>query len=115
MPEDRFLVELFGSVPVVAAPEEIDVTNAAGLRAALVEAASDGGKRLVVDMTQTQYCDSSGIHALAAAHLRAVEEGREVLLAVSAAAVLRILALTGIDQMIPSFATLEEALGRAQA
>jgi anti-sigma B factor antagonist len=113
MLQDRFHVEVVGGVPVVAAPEEIDITNAAGLRVALLEAASHGHERFVVDMTHTQYCDSSGMHALAAAHLRAVAEDRELLLAVSGGAVLRILALTGFDQMIPSFATLEEALGRA--
>ena len=39
MVEDSFPVEMVRGVPVVAAPEEIDITNAAGLRAALFEAA----------------------------------------------------------------------------
>ncbi len=34
MREDSFPVELVRGVPVVTAPEEIDITNAAGLRAA---------------------------------------------------------------------------------
>lgn len=42
MPEASFPVEVAGGVPVVTAPEEIDVTNAAGLRAALLEAAGRG-------------------------------------------------------------------------
>ena len=33
---DGFPVELVGGVPVVTAPEEIDITNAAGLRAGLL-------------------------------------------------------------------------------
>ena len=39
MREDSFPVELVRGVPVVAAPEEIDITNVAGLRAALLKAA----------------------------------------------------------------------------
>ena len=42
MPEARFPVEMVSSVPVVVTPEEIDITNAAGLRAALLEAAAHG-------------------------------------------------------------------------
>ena len=69
MPEDKFPVEVVRGVPVVAAPEEIDITNAEALRAALLTAA-DGHGTLVVDMTQTRFCDSSGLHVLIAAHRR---------------------------------------------
>jgi hypothetical protein len=51
-------------VPVVAAPAEIDITNADGLRSALLRAAAAGSGTLVVDMAQTQFCDSSGLHPL---------------------------------------------------
>jgi anti-anti-sigma factor len=68
MPEPTFPVEVSGGVLVVATPEEIDITNAAGLQAAILDAASDGRKGLVIDMTRTRFCDSSGIRVLAAAH-----------------------------------------------
>lgn len=115
MPEGRFPVDLIGGVPVVGVPEEIDITNADGLRAALVQAAGNGHKRFVVDMTRTRFCDLSGVHALEAAHRRALDENRQLLLAFSGPAVRRIFALTGIDQMILSFANLEQALGYAAA
>jgi anti-sigma B factor antagonist len=115
MPEGRFPVALIGGVPVVGTPEEIDMTNADGLWAALVQAAGNGHERFVVDMTRTRFCDSSGVHALAAAHRRALDENRQLLLAVSSPGVQRIFALTGIDQMIPSFTSLEQALRHAAA
>ena len=37
MPDARFPVEVVRGVPVVAAPEEIDITNAEALRAALLQ------------------------------------------------------------------------------
>ena len=63
--------EVVSGVPVVTAPEEIDITNALGLRSALLEAAEHGHGTLVLDMTRTQFCDSSGLHTLLAAHKRA--------------------------------------------
>ena len=37
MPDARFPVEVVSGVPVVVTPEEIDITNADGLRAALLK------------------------------------------------------------------------------
>jgi anti-sigma B factor antagonist len=115
MPEDRFPVEVVRGVPVVAAPEEIDITNAEALRSALITAAANGHGTLVVDMTQTQFCDSSGLHVLIAAHKRAAAEGREVRLVIPSTTVLRVFALTGIDTVIPNFTSLAEALAQTAA
>jgi anti-anti-sigma factor len=115
MPEASFPVEVISGVPVVTAPEEIDITNAAGLRAALLEAAAHRSGTLVVDMAQTQFCDSAGLNVLVRAHKRAEADGGELLLVICTAAVLRIFAVTGIDQLIPSFPNLEQALAPAPA
>jgi anti-sigma B factor antagonist len=112
MAEVSFPVQVVSGVPVVAAPEEIDLTNAARLRAALLDAAARGNGTLVVDMSQTQFCDSAGLHVLVRAHQRAQAGGGKVLLVISAAPVLRIFAVTGIDRMIPSFSTLVQALAQ---
>ena len=115
MPEDKFPVEVVQGVPVVTAPEEIDITNAEALRSALLAAAADGHGTLVVDMTRTRFCDSSGLHTLIAAHKRAGAEGREVLLVIPGTAVLRVFALTAMDRVIPNFTTLAEALAQTAA
>ena len=115
MAEVSFPVEVVSGVPVVTAPEEIDITNATGLRAALLEAAAHGSRTLVVDMAQTQFCDSAGLNVLVRAHKRAQAEGRELLLVICTAAVLRIFAVTGIDHLIPNFPNLEQALAPAPA
>jgi anti-sigma B factor antagonist len=113
MREDGFRVELVRGVPVVAAPEEIDITNAAGLRAGLLEAA--GHPAFVVDMTRTRFCDSAGISALIEAHKQARAAGGQMLLAMSGAAVPRIFEITGVDRVIPSFTSLEDALAHTPA
>ena len=115
MPDGSFPVEIVKGMPVVAAPEEIDITNAEALRSALLTAAANGHGALVVDMTGTQFCDSSGLHTLIAAHKRAEAEGREVLLVIPSLTVLRVFALTGLDKVIPNFTSLPEALAQTAA
>jgi anti-sigma B factor antagonist len=102
-------------VPVVAAPEEIDITNAPELRSALLEAAAHGHGTVVADLSQTQFCDSSGLHTLLAAHKRATAAGHDMLLVIPGNAVLRVFTITGVDQIIPNFTSLEEALAQASA
>ena len=115
MPEASFRVVMVSGVPVVAAPEEIDITNAAALRAALLEAATHGTRTLVVNMSQTQFCDSAGLHVLVRAHHRAQAECGELRLVIRGAPVRRIFAVTGIDRLIPSFPSLEQALPQPPA
>ena len=115
MPEHTPAIELICGVPVVAAPGEIDMTNAPGLRAALLEASTLGQGTFVVDMSETRFCDSAGMHALVWAHKQSRSEGGEMLLVLRAAAVLRVFAITGVDDLIPSFPHLEEALAHVAA
>ncbi len=112
----RYPIEMVRGVPVVAAPAEIDVTNADWLRSVLLEAACRGHGTFVVDMTGTQFCASAGVAVLVRAHNRALAEGGELRLVIPASAsVLRVFAITGIDQVIPNFADLDEALAPAPA
>lgn len=112
MQDDRFPVEMVSGVPVVTAPEEIDITNAPELRSALLQAAANGSGTVVTDMTRTRFCDSSGLHTLLAAQKRAQAEGGELLLVIPSTAVLRVFAITGIDRMIANFTSLDGALAQ---
>jgi len=101
---------------VVTAPEEIDVTTAEQLRMALLEAGSHGHATVVVDMTDTQFCDSAGLGVLIRAHRRALGEGGELRLVLPAeGAVVRVLTLTRLDRLIPSFGSLDQALASVSA
>jgi anti-sigma B factor antagonist len=115
MQDGMFPLEVVTGVPIVTAPEEIDITNAPDLRSALLAAAAHGHATLVADLTQTQFCDSSGLHTLLAAHKRAQAAGGELLLVLPGTAVLRVFAITGIDHIIPSFTSLDQALAHTRA
>jgi anti-sigma B factor antagonist len=113
MPDIGFPVETTHGLPVVVTPDEVDITNAARLREVLLEAAAIGHGTLVVDMSQTQFCDTAGIHALVSAYKRAQAERGEVLLVLTTPTVLRIFTLTGLDKVIPHFGSRGEAIAAA--
>ena len=102
---------MINGVPVVTAPAEIDVITAGQLRAVLLHAAARGQATVVVDMTGTRFCDSSGLTVLVRAHQRAVADGCELRLVIAAgSAVARVFAITRLDLVIPLFGSLDEAL-----
>jgi anti-sigma B factor antagonist len=116
MADPRNPVVMIGGVPVVEAPQEIDVANAKPFREILVQAACREHAPVVVNMTGTRFCDSSGVKALLSAQKHAVADGGELLLVIPPGApLLRIFALTGIDRLIPHLADLNEALEAAHA
>jgi anti-sigma B factor antagonist len=97
-----------GSQAVISMPAEIDATNAEQVRQALLSAARPDVPVLVIDMTETTFCDSAGVHAVIAAYRHAAETGTQLRLAVTA--VRRIFAVIGADQLMPIYPALEAAL-----
>ena len=110
MPDAGFPVEMVSGVPVVVTPEEVDITNAARLRGVLLEAAAARPGTLVVDMSQTAFCDTAGLHALVSAHKQAQAERGELRLVITTLMVQRILTITGLDHLIPQFGSRADAL-----
>jgi anti-sigma B factor antagonist len=85
----------------------------AGLRTALLDSAARGQATLVVDLACTQFCDTAGMHVLVGAHKRALAEGGQLRLVIATGNLLRIFAITGLDRVIPRFASLDQALAQA--
>ena len=116
MPVTEYSFQMTGGVPVVTAPAEIDTTNAGELRAILFEWHSRGHATVVVDLTGTRFRDSAGLRELARAHQRAVADGGGLRLVTRAdGAFMRIFTIIGLDDIIPHFATLEQALAQVPA
>jgi anti-anti-sigma factor len=108
--DERFPVSWSGRTAVVTATGEIDLTNAEGLRDALLSALNAGAAGLVVDMCGVAFLDSAGVTAVVRASRRAAASEATLRLAVTAAPVLRVLNLVGIDQMIEVYPSVDEAL-----
>jgi anti-anti-sigma factor len=110
VPDDSFPTVWSGRTAVVTAAGEIDLTNAGSLRDALLSALNAGALGLVVDLTAATFLDSAGVAALVRAWRRAGAMEATVRVAVSSAAVLRVLELVGIDQLIEVHPSVAEAV-----
>jgi anti-anti-sigma factor len=95
---------------IVTFPPEIDITNAAGLGASLHSAIRPGVSVVIADMSLTGFCDSSGVRQLAIAHSRATRNLTQLRVVTACTAVLRILHLTGLDQVLDIRPTMDSAL-----
>jgi len=93
-----------GRRAVVAVAGEVDMQTAPDLRTA-IETASSRALEIWVDLTDTTFMDSSGLHALAAARAHLTDAGRRLVLICPQGRVLRVLTLTGLDQLFEIHAT----------
>jgi len=95
---------------IVTFPDEVDLTNARRLGAELITAMRPGVPVVIVDMTLTEFCDSSGIRHLLMAHDYASQNGIDLRVVVSARAVRRTLRVTGVDMRLQLYPSLMGAL-----
>ena len=103
-------LSVVAGVPVVRPEPEIDLGNADRLRFALLRAMTDSPPVVVVDMTGTAFCDSTGLNVLVRAHKQLEAAGGELRVVIREPTLLRIFAVTGISSMFHMFTTLDEAL-----
>jgi anti-sigma B factor antagonist len=101
-----------GGLPVICVPDEVDLSNACELVAALTAAARDSAT-VIVDMSRTTYCDSSGISALVQASRTASAASGSLLLVTCSPIVLRVLAVTGVDRLLQVHASVPDAIAAA--
>jgi anti-anti-sigma factor len=99
-----------GSAAIITVAGEIDVDSSAEVRERLVSCVEKGYTRLVVDCTELDFCDSTGLNAFLAARLRAQEVGGSVHLAGVQPAVLRVFEITGAVQGFTFHGSLADAM-----
>lgn len=104
-----FPVQRAGDLAIVVLPAEIDISLADVVRYDLISVIEQGVAVLIADMSMTAFCDSAALGSLIAAHRRAVAAGAELRLVVSCAPVLRVMRLTGADQLLSVYPTLAAA------
>lgn len=93
------LVQIFG---------DVDLKTARSFRAALDEAAQDGKERLIVDMSEVPFMDSSGLAALIGAQKAFKDQTR--LIVVCPDNLRRIFEVTRLDSIVAVVGSLPEAL-----
>ncbi|MEV4972888.1 STAS domain-containing protein [Streptomyces scopuliridis] len=106
----RVEVRTEGRSEVVTVAGELDHHTADLLRTPLDEALEQGRSRLVIDCSQLEFCDSTGLNVLLGARLKADAAGGGVHLAAMLPVVARVFEITGADAVFTVHDSLEEAL-----
>ena len=109
--EDAYPVQWMGRQAMVTLPEDIDCSNAGLIRRQLLWIINRGAVVLIADLTGTVSCDYSGADALARAHHRALANGTELRLVVTADVVRRVLSVNGLDRLVAVYPDLNAAAG----
>ncbi|MGC2998050.1 STAS domain-containing protein [Streptomyces sp. G35A] len=85
--------------PVLHVTGELDYAQAAALRNRVEHLALRPGQCLVLDLSDLEFCDSTGITALLAARQHTLAADAEIVLAAVPAHLLRVLTIVGLDQV----------------
>lgn len=90
-----------GTTVAVSPPHDIDVATVRRFRAALFDAIETGRPRdVVVEMAGVEFCDSTGLAALVAAHHRAAGRGVRFTVSDPPPSLTRLLRLTGVGRVL---------------
>ena len=97
-------------VVIVTVAGEVDVYTAPQLRSALEERVAAGQNKIVVDLQGVAFIDSTGLGVLVGQlkALRKVEGSLRIVC--SDERILRLLAITGLDQILPLHDSVDDAL-----
>jgi anti-sigma B factor antagonist len=93
-----------GRLTMVATPE---------LRALVAQTVGSGRNRIVVDLSSTEFIDSSGLGALVSGLKSARQAGGDLRIARPTPQVEMVLSLTNLDRVLRSHERVEEAFGAA--
>ena len=107
----EFEFEERGSVLVASITGEVDGSNAADLRLALADRLPSTASALVLDLSNTSYLDSAGIHTLFELGRRLAARRQSLRLVVpSDSPMRRVLELCAVDAVAPMDAALEASM-----
>ncbi|MEU3458718.1 STAS domain-containing protein [Streptomyces sp. NPDC006733] len=109
---DRLHVDVrqHGTYAVVTPAGELDHHTAELLSEPLEACVAAGCTKLVVDCSELDFCDSTGLNVLLGARLKAEAAGGKVHLAGMLPVVARVFEITGAEAVFTVHATVDEAL-----
>ena len=93
-------IETDGSSALVTLTGDLDIQVAKQAAEAVERVEVDEPELLVIDLSGLSFMDSSGMAVVAAAHARALEEGRRFVIVNPKAGVRRAFEVSGLDQAV---------------
>ena len=99
-----------GAWDILDVAGEVDLSSAPSLRARLGEVVEGGSRRLLVNLEDVGFMDSSGLSVLVAGMKGMREAGGEMAVACSNEAILKIFTITGLDRVFAIHGSVAEAV-----
>jgi anti-sigma B factor antagonist len=96
---------------VLAVSGEVDAYSAPALRERISEILADGSRHLVVDLNGVEFIDSTGLGALVGGLKEARAAGGRLDLVCSVDRVIKLLRITGLDDVFTIKPSVAEAVG----
>jgi anti-sigma B factor antagonist len=101
-------------IQIIRARGELDLYAAPELKRRLGDAIDDGKTRIVVDLTDAAFMDSTALGVLIGAMKRLRLRDGSLAVASSQPSILRILAVTGMDQVLDLHDTADDAVSAVE-
>ena len=98
-PPLRVEVSTVGAFPCLRPLGEVDIASVAALQEALSVPLDSGQTRRIMDFGGLSYLDSTGLGCITAARRRARDAGGDLVLVCTQSRILRLLSITGLDQV----------------
>jgi anti-sigma B factor antagonist len=95
---------------VVEARGDADLHSAQTLRLRLIDAVRSTSAPVIVDLSQIEFIDSTGMGALVAARNEAVSRGSALRVACPSERVMRLFRVTGLDDLLGVRSSLAQAM-----
>ena len=95
---------------VIAVTGEIDLFTAPEFKQRMSQLIDAGRSRLVVDLSETTFIDSSSLGVLIGAHRRLKTRGGRLIVACSNDTIVKTFRITGLDGVFTLVASVEDAL-----
>lgn len=96
---------------VLGVSGEVDLGTAPRLREHLVNLIADGHRHVVVDLTATDFLDSTGLGALVAGFKRLRAHDGDMKLVCLPGRIRKVFELTRLDSVLPIFESVDDACG----
>lgn len=113
MTSGQLPVNWHGQLAVVTMPDEVDMANGTAIQEDLLGALAQRPSTLVVDMSQTTFCDSAGVRAIMLTHRQAATAGCQLRLVIGSPGVHRVFSIIGAGELVPVHGDLASALAAA--
>ena len=97
------------TIVTVTAPK-LDAQIAPGLKTDLVVLKSEGTKNMIIDLSETRYCDSSGLSAILIANRLCKEAHGTLVICGIQESVMKLITISQLDSVLNITPTLAEAI-----